>query len=57
MKKEYPTKSDLFNMQFVYDYSQIILNQSTNKVVKSKKKFIKESNNYSKIHMNRTTNK
>lgn len=57
MKKNFPMKSDLFNMQTVYDYAQLIKNQSENKVIKSKKTFIKESESHNKIHMNRTTNK
>ena len=44
--KEYPTKSDMFNMNTIYDYSSIIsADKSANKVIKSRKTFIKESNN------------
>ena len=57
MKNIYPYKSDVFNMQYVIDYDKLFNVQSTNKVIKSKKSFIKESNGYQKVHTNNMKNK
>ena len=56
--KEYPTKSDLFGMQSVYDYKKIILGDTNqNKVIRSKKSFIKATNKKVNKRLFRTQNK
>lgn len=54
----FPTRSDIFGLGFVYDYNKGIgMSQDTHKVVTSKKKFNKKSNHKTKTTYKRMQNK
>ena len=56
--KVYPTRPDPFNMISVIDYPALFAMQAgENKVVSSKKKYLKESNTKTKTTMHRMQNK
>jgi hypothetical protein len=54
----YPTRTDIFNMNSVIDYPRLIKEQAgANKVKASKKSFIKKNNTATKSRIHRMQNK